>query len=156
MKKNCFFVFSICILLFIAFTFACGRRTTREKIRKEAHWVDTTWIIPQNDSIVWKHSRIKTYIPQGYGICWYEGDTLHFNSIREDGPYSGRVFLNVYKDSNYKEIIKDTLYNFDWQWKADTSDTVIFGIVNNSSKDTLQIKIKISRIYWYTEPIVIP
>ena len=154
MKKK-FFIFSICSIFCTVFIFGC-RSSSAGRHRDEGYWVDTTWTIPQNDSIIWKHSRIEANIPQGYTICWYEGDTLHCKATREAGPSVGRIFLNGYKDSSYKEIKKDTIYNVEWRWKADASDTVMFAVVNTSSVETLQIKVKISKIYWHTDPGGIP
>lgn len=154
MKKNSFTysVILFFVLLCITFIFACGRTSSSGKTKRyEAYWIDTTWIIPQSDSIIWKHGRIIISTTQ-----WREGDTLRVISTREKGPYTGRIYFSKYKNSSYQEIKKDTVYDVNWSWAADTSDTVMVGVVNTSSNDSLQVKIKIGKIQWYTDPAVLP
>ncbi|MDD5528675.1 MAG: hypothetical protein PHX21_01440 [bacterium] len=142
MKKNYFFILSICSMCFIVFTLACNA-PKKKPYRYNDCWVDTVWTISQNDSIIWRH-------------CWGEGDTLYVKTTHESGPSVGRISLSEYKDSSYKEITKDTLYNVDWGWKADDPDTVMLVVVNTSSSDTLKIEIKINKIWWYTDPALLP
>ncbi|MDD2889851.1 MAG: hypothetical protein PHE49_04325 [bacterium] len=151
MKKNYFFILSICSMFFMIFTLACNA-PKKKPYRYNYTWVDTTWVIPQNDSIVWKRGKIIIQTPQ-----WDEGDTVYVNVSHENGPLSGHISFREYKDSSYAEIKEDTVYNVNWVWIGNNaSDTVVLAIVNTSSNDSLQVKVDINRAHWYTDPAVLP
>ncbi|MFA5033068.1 MAG: hypothetical protein WC614_08615 [bacterium] len=96
---------------------------------------DSTWIIPENDSVTWKQPQSRE-------------DTLRFEVTREYGPSTGRVVLSAYKTGEYTDIRKDTTFSINWYWKTDKCDTVVFKIVNTSSSDTLKVRAIISRFVW--------
>jgi hypothetical protein len=146
MKKNCFICSFILLFVLFCITFisACGRSRSH---RYTDCWVDATWVISQNDSILYKKCM-------PYFLA--EGDTLCIKTTYEDGPSVGRIYLSGYKNGSYQEIKQSTNYDVNWIWRADTSDTVMLGIVNTSSNDTLQIKVRIDKIWWYTDNTVFP
>ncbi|MDD5528559.1 MAG: hypothetical protein PHX21_00855 [bacterium] len=142
MKKNCFFVAFILSIIFFSFLSSCSK--TEPAKRWEHLFIDTTLVVCENDSIVWKCSRKPADI-----FLWSDSDSLYFEVIREYGPTVGRLAFSTYKEGSYEENRKDTTFNTHWYWKGDKlCDTIAIQIVNTSLNDTLKVKTKVTKIYW--------
>ncbi|MDD2889783.1 MAG: hypothetical protein PHE49_03980 [bacterium] len=136
---------SCIVFAFLIFCLPSCRKIPPERLLYRQ--VDSTWIIPENDSVMWKRAKA---MPSN-SVAYAKEDTLHINITHEDGPSAGRVVLSAHETEGYEDIKKDTTYAVDWYWKIDNCDTLLFKIVNTSSSDTLKVKTKIEIIDWTVE-----